>query len=157
MRTMDQIVERLKSPDTDLFGFEAEVLVPFVTAEAWQSLCPHKRIDEFAAEALTEENVLAQAQEYMEFAWGKIQNHRGLSASRSVTKLCSFLWLLDREDANALLDRIDNREVTYAQYGAPILAAICEIFDWPVPDDDATQRMIQGEPCGRCDCDCSAS
>jgi len=141
MRTQDEIVARAKAGDTqDMFGFGLSVLVEYIDADhikpllkedadpkGWESMAP------------TAENVLNDMKEYMKFAWEKAQNHRGLSASRSVVKMQAWLWLLGDEDLVA--------GVMYAQYGAPILRKICAHYGFPMPDDEYTKRMMAGLPC----------
>jgi hypothetical protein len=73
----------------------------------------------------------------MAFAWGKARDHRGISASRSVEKMRTWVWLLDDPEITA----------NYQNYGAPILRAICERYGFPIPDGDDMRRMSEGEPC----------
>lgn len=35
----------------------------------------------------------------------------------------------------------------YAQYSAPILAHICKKYNFEMPNNDALQNMIKGDPC----------
>lgn len=147
-RSQDEIATRVRDAD-DFLGFDAEALIgyldfdhakPFlkdgVTAGEWETL-PN---DEAA--------IRAEAIDYLSFAWGKAQDHRGISAGRSVTKLTEWMWLLGYDD---LVDRIEFGAIGYAQYGAPVLAAVSEALGQPVPDDAETQRMVKGLPCRR-DC-----
>jgi hypothetical protein len=85
------------------------------------------------------DEIVSTMRDYMVFAWGKVQDHRAISAGRSVQKMRAWLWLLDRDS------EIDwNR---YRNYGAPILQQICNLFDFPVPDDSAIVQMSNGERC----------
>lgn len=146
MRTQEEIVVRLTSdrPD-DWGGFGTQVLVQAldwdhakaflkegVTEAEWGEIPP----------TATDETVTTAAAEYMRFAWGKAEDHRGLSASRSITKLTEYVWLLGRDD---VLEAVE--EADYAQYGCPKLAVMCRMLGWAVPADPATQRMIEGRPC----------
>ena len=68
--------------------------------------------------------------DYMNFAWGKAQNKRGLSAARSIEKLAMWLWLLNREDLAAII----KHESLYEPYGAPALIKICDILEIDIPN-----------------------
>lgn len=147
MRTQEEIVAKIKE-DTSLFHFYAEALFPFLEyTYAMQVVDPQLGLqaEEHQAQyvALSEENVLGALTSYMNFAWGKVENHRGISAGRSVEKCSAYVWLLGNDD---LLAAVATAE--YAQYGAPKLAIICRSYNLPIPDDEDTQRMIHGEPCG---------
>jgi len=65
------------------------------------------------------------------FGWGKVRNHRGLSADRTILKMKAWLWLLGDDELEAFAADYAN----YPQYGAPILKAICEKYDFPIPED----------------------
>lgn len=157
MRTQDEIAAKVANGNDDLFGFQAEVLMCFLdydhakplikpefTRERWDTMpngvggdAPqHPRI-------LTEADIPEQMAGYMRFAWGKVNDHRSLSAGRSVEKLAALAWLLGDDDVVAFAEDPNN----YAQYGAPILRHICERYGLPIPDDEGVQRMMQGEPC----------
>lgn len=147
MRTQNEIVARFNAKSKEIMNFEPEVLFEFLDFE-------HAK--PFLKEGITEkdwetipydkETVLTQAKEYMEeYGWPKCQDHRGLSASRTLTKMQAWTWLLGEDE---LVEKISKMEKTnYSQYGAPILKVICEHFGWPIPDDEATQRMMEGLPC----------
>ena len=72
------------------------------------------------------------------------QDHRGLSAGRSIDHFRAWLWM-DGEDE--LVEQINSEDIPFAQYGAPILKAISEKYGAPTPDDDATLRMMLGSIC----------
>lgn len=138
-RSQAEIVAKIEeAKSNDVFGFKSEVLLgalqfdhaktylkPEVTAEEWAKIG-----DDLPPQ-------LEQMRDYMAFAIGKAQDHRGISAYRSVEKLNAWTWLLGCEP-------IDE---PFAQYGAPILKALCERhgFDWP--DDEDINRMAEGKPC----------
>lgn len=144
MKTVEEIVKRChaSNPD-DPFGFGFEVLSGFLTfeearpllkvgatGEGWES-CP-----------LTSDSVKAAMRTYMEFAWGKARDHRGLSASRSIVKMKSFIWLLGDENTLCKVN-----VAGYARYGAPKLAVICETYGFPIPSGDDVANMIAGKAC----------
>ena len=145
MRTLDEIVDFYrKNSKEDFLGFTADVLLAYL---------PVERVKEFAKEdadlskwqpkLLTREAVLEEMKDYMEFAWDKAENHRGISAWRSVEKMQAWLWLLGDEPTLTFAKEDDN----YTNYGAPILMKICQIYGFPIPDDEGVRNMAQGKPC----------
>jgi len=133
----------------DPFGFGIEVILPYLeaenakvftiatvdTARIWKEQGYPRKQDR--------EAMLKEAQQYMEFAWGKAMNHRGLSAERSVSKMAAWMFLLGED---ALLNTCFD-DSKYPKYGAPILKDICVKLGWEIPADVAILRMIKGLPC----------
>ena len=144
MRTTKEIVEHYAEiKDRDLLGFQAEVFLSYLSADEVRPFCkPDADLRTWEPEALTEEVVTDEMGDYMEFAWGKVRDHRGISAGRSVEKMEAWLWLLGRDD---LLGAVAG--AGYENYGAPQLKVICDALGFPVPESDELGRMIQGEPC----------
>jgi hypothetical protein len=150
-RTQDEILARfLDVADEDMFGFAREVLAAAMDEATIRKAFPDINLP-LAAPA--EPDTSAAAQRYLAFAIGKIVDHRGISASRSVTKLTEYAWLLGRDDVVKAMDGAD-----YAQYGAPKVRAFAEGMGWPFADPagpsyreapyrEALERMSQGEPC----------
>lgn len=151
MRTQNAIVARVLSlRDHDVFGHRLEVLIDrldYAHAKQFLTDCGEVNAVEWNVLLAKQRGVKSEAIDYLEFAWGKARNHRGLSALRSVEKLTEWAWLL-RDDA--LVAAIS--AAGFAQYGAPKLAVISRALGAPMPDDVATLRMIAGEKC-RPDCD----
>ena len=140
MRTQDEIVARAMDDPGDNLGFGREVLAGYIDAVHIKPLLEEGAdLEKWEADEPTGENVLRDMKVYMKFAWEEAQDHRGLSANRSVIKLKAWLWLLGDE---GLVDGVD-----YAQYGAPILHKVCERYGFPMPDDRSTKRMMDGLSC----------
>ena len=142
-RTQDEILTRARSiQDDDFLGFRTEVLVGALDYEHARGFLKPETTPEEWGPAPDDAAVLAQARDYYQFALGKIRDHRGISASRSVDKLTEFAWLLGKDDVVTAMG-----ETEYAQYGAPKIKAFATGFglDWPA-DEDMT-RMAAGEPC----------
>jgi hypothetical protein len=150
VRTYEEIAEKCRDTESS-FGFHLEVLVPYL---------PYKYAKDFLKEdvveeewdkkviPLTEDNVKRDMGDYMEFAWGKVIDHRGLSASRSVEKMAEWCWLLGDDESVEFAETDGN----YAMYGAPILNFMCQKHGFPVPEDnDDLEKMIAGQPCHK-DC-----
>lgn len=150
MRTQDEILARARDKDTmDMLGFGMDVYLDYLPWEHAKSFlkedCHAKFEDKWDSECLkelTRENVLAAMADYMTFAIGKAEDHRGISASRSVIKMGAWAWILGDEE---LLKKIADTE--YAQYGMPILKVICEHLGFPFPDEEWAQNMAAGRPC----------
>lgn len=152
-RTQDEIVARIKAvAPEDWLGFRTEVLVnalDFEHAKPWlKDDTTPERWDAARAQ-------MHDAASYLEFAIGKILDHRGISASRSTEKLAEYAWLAARDDVVAAMDAAE-----YAQYGAPKVKAFAEGMGlpWPkagAPEGDgydaddmrALDRMADGSPC----------
>lgn len=146
-RTQDEIVARYHSSDGFL-GFAAEVLAEAMSVETIRSINPAAELPEGWTPKTTEA-IEAEARDYLTFAVGKIVDHRGISAVRSVTKLTEFAWLLGRDDVVAAMGAAE-----YEQYGAPQVKAFADGMGWTfldLPawpgDRDALARMAEGLPC----------
>lgn len=152
MRTQEEIVQIVRADDDDIFGFAKSILVPYLDFEhAREFLKPDVTAEQWKQLPQDRQKILANIREYMEFAWGKVEDHRGLSAGRSVDKLTAWAWLLDDDVAKRM------NEADYAQYGAPKLAIACKAFELPIPDSDEIRNMIAGRPCvDSCELGCDA-
>ena len=112
MRTLDEIVEHYRSTmDEDQLGFTAEVLLPYLPFDrAQRFLKPAALSEDWPDPAkLSRDSILAEMKDYMNFAWGKVEDHRGISASCSVEKMCAWLWLLDDDDTMAFAKSDDDQ------------------------------------------------
>lgn len=146
MRTFEEIVAKCRDTESS-FGFHLEVLVPYLPFEYAKEFLQDTVVEEewnSKIIPLTEENLKGDMGDYMEFAWGKVIDHRGLSASRSIEKMVEWCWLLGDDESVAFAEEDKN----YAMYGAPILNFICKKHGFPIPDEgEQLERMINGEPC----------
>jgi hypothetical protein len=149
MRTHEEIVARIKDSESQasLFNFEPDVLLPFLDFEHVKPFLKPEVTEELWNKDFipaTEEAILSQAKDYMaSTGWDKVINHRGLSANRTIQKMAAWMWLMGN---NALVAMCDD-DMKYPMYGAPILAAICECYGWPIPAEPGIQNMIQGRKC----------
>lgn len=149
MRTANEILAELDSLEasgSDFFGFIASDLI---------GCLPYKEARPFLKEGVTEaewkpeptdrDSVVARIQAYMEFAWGKANDRRGLSAARSLDHMRAWLWLAGEDDLHDAMMRYD-----HTHYGKPALRAICEHFgwDWAQWDDDrwTSSELDEGVP-----------
>lgn len=135
MRTQEEILKRIEEvKNQDFFGTERNDLVDYLTYEnAKQFLKEGVTKDEWNKDKkLNNENILKEMLDYMDFAWGKAIDERGLSASRSLSHYSAWIWLLD--DGN--FEEFNNqKENNYAMYGKPVLKWICEKYNFPKRSD----------------------
>ena len=149
-RTPQEIAARIRAiraAGNDLFGFAEEVLLGALDPDHATGFLSSRTSD---YERIT--NLDAYARWYLTFAIGKILAHRGISASRSVTKLRELAWLLGRDDVVAAMDAAG-----YPTYGAPIVRAFADGFGWPflraTDDPDGLQRLTRMASGLECDPD----
>jgi hypothetical protein len=69
------------------------------------------------------DTVKKQMLDYMDFAWGKANDCRGISAGRSLNHMAAWLWMLGEDQVATALE-------SYMYYGKPQLRAICEHYGW---------------------------
>jgi len=149
LRSIEEIKARIEKPQS-ILGFDAEVLVDFLS---YKDAKKHLKPGVTAAKwnkikiALTREGIINQIKEYMTFAIGKAEDHRGLSAGRSIEKMQAWCWLLKEED------KIDWDN--YENYGAPILKQICDTYELKFDFSESFLNMAEGKPCEPgCDMGC---
>lgn len=143
IKTTQEILAYIPLSD-DFFGHANEVLCPYLSAEEVKPFCEQDAdLSDWKQQPLERDTIVAEMAEYMTFAWEKAQDHRGLSAMRSVTKMQAWLWLLGDDETLAYAKNYDN----YAQYGAPVLKKICEVYSFPIPDGEEIENMAKGLPC----------
>jgi hypothetical protein len=149
MRTQEEIVNKIKQQQKELISFHLEVLVFYLDFKHAKEFLKEDVKDEDwekDKQKYTREIVLEEAKTYMaNYGWPKCQGHRGISASRTLDKMKAWAWLLGDDSAVDEINRLEAHN--YAQYGAPVLKYICERYGWPIPDDEATRRMMNGLPC----------
>ncbi len=137
LKSVDEICEIYKELGKDDFlGFSFDVFAKFVPFEKAKYNFEDDFINkvESGLEKWTFINTIEEASQdfldYMNFAWGKAEDKRGISASRSIEKLSMFLRIMGREDLAELIDDDD----LYNPYGAPALIAVCDKMGIQVPD-----------------------
>lgn len=121
MRTQDEILERIEAvTKMDWMGTQRTDLVGALTFESAKPFLKDG-VSEDDWTANTDDDIRKEAIDYMNFAWDKAINCRGLSAGRSMEHYMSWLWLLNDNDLWCDLDN-------YNHYGKPQLVKICEHF-----------------------------
>lgn len=153
MRTQEEIVARFAAAREEFVNFTPEVLVGFLDFDhARPYLKPEATAADWEQVPADPEHIIGEMRAYMaDYGWPKVEEHRGLSADRTVQKMGVWLWLLGDDEMAAFADS----EANYPQYGAPILKRICEKYGFPIPTGERVQRMARGERCGaEHDCGC---
>lgn len=125
MKTQKEIVEKIEAEkDGDFFGFFTNDLMSYLDFEHVKPyLKEGVTEDQWEPEKLDRESILAKMHNYMEFAWEKANNFRGLSAGRSIDHYRAWIFLLgDENKFKSLPD--------YQYYGKDKLVEICEEYGW---------------------------
>lgn len=140
-RPVDCIIEKLQNGE-GLFEFASEILIDYLpwnsrTIGCLKDILTDEAFDKYVKSPSLWKfinDIPESAQnflDYMVFAWGKAVDQRGLSASRSIEKLSTYLWLFGRDD---LVNIIDNDDL-YNPYGMPALIAVCDKMKIAVPEE----------------------
>jgi hypothetical protein len=141
-RTQDEILARIAEVASDDFlGFRSDVLLTALDFEHAKEWLKAETTAEDWAEAQVAD-IAGKTRWYYDFALGKIEDHRGISASRSTVKLREYAWLLGRDDAVTAMGAAE-----YENYGAPQVKAFAEAMGYPWPDNEDLSRMAAGKPC----------
>jgi len=126
MRTQEEILERAKNAN-DIFGTQLGDLVPYMEFENAKQFLKEDYVDKIeSGEDVW--NMLSNPKEeildYLEFAYEKAEDERGLSASRSMLHFKTWIWLDDEVFYNKVIGLIDN----YTNYGIPALDEISKHY-----------------------------
>ena len=83
--------------------------------------------DEYKGDVLelTEGNIITEMQEYIDFAFEKAYNQRGISAERSIWKFKQWLWALDDDGIT---------DFHYEDYGVSLLQTISEKYSLKIQE-----------------------
>ena len=125
MKTQQEILDRIEEvKDADFFGAIRSDLIGFLSFDSAKSFLKEDVTnDDWTPKTADRESILKEMHDYMDFAWSKANDNRGLSAGRSLMHMQAWLWLLGEDQA---INDIDD----YTHYGKPQLRAICEHFGW---------------------------
>lgn len=148
IRTLEEVRARFKAKQEkpSMLDFSLEVLGVYLP-EGWQP--GHE--DNVKDFPLTEEAVKKLAVDYLNFAFGKALDHRGISAGRSVQKMTEYAWLLCLDEAVAFAEDDNN----YPNYGVPVLKHMAKALGVGMPheiekwEDGAMCNSHCEEGCGQ--------
>lgn len=143
MKTQQQILDRILDIKEQIFlGFEAKILLEFLTAESIETLRgvvvkEDADFSDHVPKTPDEETIKSEMREYMEFAWGKANGFRSLSAMRSIQYYQAWLWLLGE---HAFAKDLDG----YRYYGKYELVRICDYLGLDSSQwDDGVKRNYE--------------
>lgn len=139
MKTIPQIVTKMDSIGSDLVDLfknmtSSDFLIYLPFEHAKQFLKKDVTEDQWLENyiPLTKEAVINEMKEYMDHAWDKANNERGISSQRSMAHYDNWLWLID--DHETLLFLRDDSN--YEMYGKPILRKICEVYGFKIEEEE---------------------
>lgn len=125
MRTLEEIKKRIEEHVADKSPLGNRMMIAACGGvHPLMYFHPDYIKEGYQPDPLTEEAVIDAMRKYIDFAFEKAHNQRGLSANRSIWKFTQWLWLIEDE---ALLDFAENSD-NYPMYGLPILRAIAEKY-----------------------------
>jgi hypothetical protein len=123
MRTDDEILDRIKELEPyDMLGFRTNDLIarlPFDKAKPY--LNDDATEDDWDQAPRDRDSLIKEMREYLDFAWEKANDKRGISASRSMSHYASWTWLAG--------DDLGDLE-KYEFYGKDNLVRICQFYGW---------------------------
>lgn len=131
IRTTEEIKNKLKEGfSTDFFGFGVQDIAEALSFEDIKEMLTDEFLNNPNAKEIWEEGRLETKQDvvnrmknYLDFAWEKANDERGLSADRSIQHYIAWSWLIDDELYNKLVHMY---ETEYGYYGKNILSYIEE-------------------------------
>lgn len=134
--SVEEIKDMIKNADSFDFGFDILIdYLPWELAKEFYKEEFVKEVSEGKQEIPKQINdIYETAQDfldYMVFGWMKAMDERGLSASRTISKLGHWLWLMGRDDLKLMV----KDDKLYNPYGTPALIAVCNIMGIKVPDN----------------------
>ncbi len=133
IKTQQQIVNRINAiKKDDFFGWQTGDLIGYLDFEHAKPFLKDDATAEQWEDAREKRSPKERIDDYMEFAWDKANNCRGISAGRSLEHMKAWVWL---DGGNDLLDILSQ---DYDHYGKPHLVAICEHYgiNWRALDND---------------------
>lgn len=145
LRTDAELVARFEErAKTDFLGFEITELLPYFSSfEAVKPLLKETATEEDFLKykkPYTREALLKVMLDYMDFAWDKANNFRGISASRSISHYVTWTWLAGDTELSKDLEK------NYEFYGKDLLVKICRHYGWdPERWDDHVRKNSEVE------------
>ena len=117
--------------ERDIIGFEVGEYMVYMSFEKVRSMVKDDVSDSAIRnilEPVSRDYMIKSMHDYMEFAWGKANDMRGISANRSIGHYVAWTWLAGDV---SLSKEIEDMAVSYyCYYGKPILERICEFYGW---------------------------
>jgi len=129
MKTQQEILKRVKSITennyNDIFGCWFGDLAVYLNKDDIKQFCKDGADLSRFPEPLSDDIIKKEIENYLEFAYEKADDQRGISSERSIIHFTNWLWLLD--DFELLSFAQD--ESNYPYYGLPILDKIAQKYN----------------------------
>lgn len=128
MRTQEEILARFEKSD-DFFGTQKGDLLSYMEFEFAKPYLKEdyvKKVESGEEKWEVSTDPKKEILEYLDFAYEKAEDERGLSAGRSMLHFKTWIWLDDEKFYNKVIDLIDN----YTNYGIPALDKISEHYGY---------------------------
>lgn len=130
--TVEEVDERYEERrEDDILGFEVNEYIVYMSFNKVRSIVEKDVTDEAIKDVLehvSRDNMLKVMLDYMEFAWDKANNMRGISANRSIEHYVAWTWLAGDAGLSAEIEKMAWDD--YCYYGKQILERICEFYGW---------------------------
>ncbi len=144
VRTPEELIRKIQEicKEEDFLGVERG---EYISVLDYQNAKPflNKSVTEdvwnIQKQEYTVENILFTMQDYMDFAWGKANNCRGISANRSIKHYIAWIWLTGEDDFHKTI--CDEYKNNYQHYGKEILIMICDHYRWDWKQYDNGERI----------------
>ena len=128
MRTQEEIVKRFEEVD-DIFGTQKSDLLDFMTFENGRQFVTKEysaKVDSGEETWVQKTDAKSEILGYLNFAYGKAEDERGLSAARSMLHFKTWIWIDDQKFYDEIVWMIDD----YTDYGIPTLNKIAEHYSF---------------------------
>ena len=137
MKTLEYVKEHISEIEQDdMFDSRfTKRLMQFIPSGEWEKFGFKRKEDseEFTVTPWTEENVLAQLKDDLDFAITKAANHRGISAGLMNDVLKAWCIVLE----NGLED------TEYGWYGDKLIKAIDEFYGWDLVGNNFDKEFYE--------------
>ena len=139
-RTPDEILARVRhiiAGGKDILGFETDQLIRWLPYPYAKEFLIANCKEQWDARYTppTRETLKIKMLEYMEFAWEKANNFRGICAMRSIGHYISWMWVYGDDGMEVM------GNTPYDHYGKEILVDICQFFEWDYSEWDDGVRL----------------
>lgn len=128
--TQDELAQQVRiSQKRDLLGFETHEYLEYLDVEHFREFARKDAdLSNFPKPQYDKAKLLKRMKDYMEFAFDKANNYRGISSKRSVMHYVAWSWLAgDKEFSGQIQNEFENN---YNAYGKDILCMICNHYSW---------------------------
>ena len=126
MRSQEEILERFNKVN-DVFGTQKSDLIDYMEFKTAKEFLKDEYVKQVESGEKEWEQTMNPKKEilgYLDFAYGKAHNERGLSAGRSMLHFKTWIWIDDEKFYNEIVDEMDS----YNDYGLAVLDKISKHY-----------------------------